>query len=58
MKAFYLRNSKVVLGYVANEARRIHVFISNRAQQIRDLTSPCQWKYIDTTSNAADTQFA
>ena len=54
MKIFYWTDSKVVLGYIANDARRFHVFVSNRVQQIRDLTSPSQWRYVDTKSNSAD----
>ena len=53
MKIFYWMDSKVVLGYIANDARRFHVFVSNRVQQIRDLTSPSQWRYVDTKSNPA-----
>ena len=54
MKIFYWTDSKVVLGYISNDARRFHVFVSNRVQQIRDLTSPSQWRYVDTKSNPAD----
>jgi hypothetical protein len=46
--------SKVVLGYIFNNVRRFHVFVSNRVQQIRDLTSVDQWRYIPTKSNPAD----
>ena len=47
-------DSKVVLGYISNDARRFHVFVANRVQQIRDHTSASQWKYIDTKNNPAD----
>ena len=47
-------DSKVVLGYINNEARRFHTFVANRVQQIREHTSPSQWHYIDTKSNPAD----
>ena len=46
--------SKVVIGYVSNDARRFHVFAANRVQQIRDQTSPSQWKYVETAQNPAD----
>lgn len=46
--------SKVVLGYINNEARRFHVFVANRVQRIRDKTDPAQWHYIDTEQNPAD----
>ena len=35
-------DSKVVLGCIANEARRCHVFGGNRVQQIRDVTEDDQ----------------
>ena len=28
--------SKVVIGYISNDARRFHTFVANRVQQIRD----------------------
>ncbi|KAK3724031.1 hypothetical protein QZH41_007681 [Actinostola sp. cb2023] len=46
--------SKVVLGYISNEARRFHTFVSNRVQQIRDHSTPDQWHYVDTKENPAD----
>ena len=45
--------SKVVLGYIANDARRFHVFVANIVQQIRDLTEP-QWRHVATDVNPAD----
>ena len=47
-------DSRVVLGYISNESKRFHVFVSNRVQQIRESTSPHQWKYVETKSNPAD----
>ena len=35
-------DSKVVIGYISNDARRFHTFVANRVQQIRDRTSPDQ----------------
>ncbi|KAG1929509.1 hypothetical protein F2P79_022940 [Pimephales promelas] len=35
---YYWTDSKVVLGYINNEARRFHVFVANRVQQIRTST--------------------
>ena len=34
--------SKVVIGYISNDARRFHTFVANRVQQITDRTSPDQ----------------
>jgi hypothetical protein len=39
-------DNQVVLGYINNDARRFHVFVANRVQEIRDNTSPDQWKYV------------
>ena len=47
-------DSQVVLGYIANESRRFHIFVANRVQQIRDSTRVEQWNYVDTKSNPAD----
>jgi hypothetical protein len=46
----YWTDSKVVLGYLNNEARRFHVFV----QQIRYETSPGQWRYVKSKENPAD----
>ena len=40
-------DSWVVLGYINNEAKRFHVYVANRVQQIRDLTDPSSWFYVD-----------
>lgn len=47
-------DSKVVLGYICNDARRFHIFVANRVQQIRDSSSPDQWKYVESDENPAD----
>ncbi len=51
---WFWTDSKVVLGYIANESRRFHVFVANRVQQIRDQTQPRQWRYVNTNDNPAD----
>ena len=53
-KEVFWTDSKVVLGYIHNEARRFHVYVANRVQQIRDTTSTDQWKFISTKNNPAD----
>ena len=49
-------DSEVVLGYISNDARRFHVFVANRVQQIRDHCRPTteQWRHVKTTENPAD----
>ncbi|XP_041460999.1 uncharacterized protein LOC121412159 [Lytechinus variegatus] len=47
-------DSRVVLGYIKNETRRYHVFVANRVRQIRDESSPNQWRHVNTQDNPAD----
>ena len=47
-------DSKVVLGYINNDAKRFHIFVANRVQQIRECTNPNQWRYIESKENQAD----
>ena len=47
-------DSQVVLGYIANDARRFHVFVANRVQQIRNHSDPSQWNYVSSNENPAD----
>ena len=51
---YFWTDSKVVLGYIANDAKRFHVFVSNRVQYIRDNTEVDQWHHVPTKSNPAD----
>lgn len=50
----FYSDSKVVLGYISNNARRFYVYVSNRVLWIRSFSSPEQWKYIPTDLNPAD----
>lgn len=54
LENIFYTDSKVVLGYVANESRRFHVFVANRVQQIRDVTVVNQWRHVPTNCNPAD----
>ena len=51
---FYWTDSKVVLGYISNESRRFHVFVSNRVQEIQNSTHRRQWRYVESEQNPAD----
>ena len=51
---FYWTDSKVVLGYIANNTRRFHVFVANRVQQIIESTTVDQWNHDGTRENPAD----
>ena len=50
----YWTDSKVVLGYIANEKSRYHIFVANRIQTIRDISEPSQWNHVPTEHNPAD----
>ena len=54
VEEIFWTDSKVVLGYIKNDSKRFHVFVANRVQQIRDQTSPSQWRRVDTKCNPAD----
>ena len=47
-------DSKVVLGYIQNEKTKFHIYVANRVSQIREFSSPSQWKYVSTSTNPAD----
>ena len=51
---FFWTDSQAVLGYVNNDAKRFHVYVANRVQQIRDLTDPSSWYYVESHINPAD----
>lgn len=40
IQEYYWTDSKVVLGYINNNAKRFHVFVANRIQRIRSSTEP------------------
>ncbi|KAL3975616.1 lysophosphatidylglycerol acyltransferase 1 [Sarotherodon galilaeus] len=50
----YWTDSKVVLGYLSNEARRFHVFVANRVERIKQSTDSTQWRYVTSEDNPAD----
>ena len=54
MTEWYWTDSKIVLGYIANDSRRFHIFVANRVQQIHDHSVSSQWRYIETKENPAD----
>lgn len=53
-EVIYYTDSKVVLGYIANESRRFYVYVANQVQQIRSLSTPEQWRYVESEQNPAD----
>ena len=47
-------DSKVVVGYIYNNARRFHTYVTNRVARILSSTSSRQWSYVMTDNNPAD----
>ena len=47
-------DSQTVLGYIANDSKRFHVYVCNRVQAIRNVSNPSQWHYVNTKDNPAD----
>ncbi|XP_051519046.1 uncharacterized protein LOC127420658 [Myxocyprinus asiaticus] len=54
LQEYFWTNSKVVLGYINNDARRFHVFVANRIQCIKQSTDSKQWRYVTSEENPAD----
>ncbi|KAJ8375844.1 hypothetical protein SKAU_G00064240 [Synaphobranchus kaupii] len=54
LQEYYWTDSRVVLGYVNNDAKRFHTFVANRVQRIRSSTNPDQWRHVSSESNPAD----
>ena len=50
----FYTDSKVVLGYACNESRRFHIHVANRVQTIRKISSPDEWRYVESSVNPAD----
>ena len=53
-RIIYHSDSKVVLGYIANNTRRFYVYVAHRVERIRKSSSPSQWCYVSTQRNPAD----
>ena len=51
---YFYSDSEIVLGYIHNERRRFHVYVSNRVDRIRLSSEPTQWQHVSTDSNPAD----
>lgn len=50
----FYTDSKVVLGYIYNETRRLHVCVSNRVAWIRRSSQANKRQYVPTVQNPAD----
>ena len=47
-------DSRVVLGYIANDTRAFKTFVANRVHMIQENSNVKQWKYVPTKENPAD----
>ncbi|XP_067369271.1 uncharacterized protein [Channa argus] len=54
LQEHFWTDSRVVLGYINNDARRFHVFVANRVQRIKSSTDPKQWHFVQSEDNPAD----
>ncbi|KAM7380993.1 hypothetical protein PAMP_004254 [Pampus punctatissimus] len=54
LQEYYWTDSRVVLSYVNNDAKRFHTFVANRIQRIRSNTNPEQWRHVSSENNPAD----
>ena len=50
----FYTDSKVVLGCIRNESRRFYVYVANRVEIIRKISTPDQWRYVESSNNPAD----
>ena len=53
-KFHFYSDSHMVLGYIATETRKYHVYVANRAGRVRTFSGPEQWNYIPAEHNPAD----
>lgn len=51
---YFWTDSQVVIGYINNEAKRFHIFVANRVQQIHSYSKPEEWNYVNSRENPAD----
>ena len=52
--SIFWTDSTIVLCYINNETKVFHTFVSNRIQQIRNLSKPSQWRYVSSQQNSED----
>ncbi len=57
LREYFWTDSKVVLGYINNDAKRFHIFVANRIQRIKQSIDAKQWRYVISEENPADYAF-
>ena len=50
-KEYFWTDSKVVLGHINNNNKKLKIFVANRIQFIRENADPKQWFYVLTKEN-------
>ena len=53
-ESFFWTDNTCVLRYIENRDKRFQTFVANRVATIHDVSSPSQWKYVNTQDNPAD----
>ncbi len=43
-----------MLNYIGNESARFKTFVANSVSQIRDATTPLQWRFVKSSQNPSD----
>ena len=51
---YFWTDSKVILGFIANDSRAFKTFVANRVQAIQEYSIANQWNYIPSEDNPAD----
>ena len=51
---YFWTDSRVVLGYIANDTRAFKTFVSKRVHMIQENSNVKQWKYVPSKENCAD----
>lgn len=51
---YFWSDSKIDLGYIANNAKKFHIYVANRVQIISETTNPSKWFHISGLRNPAD----
>ena len=51
---YFYTDSTIVISYINNDAKRFHIYVSNRVQQIKEHSSSSQWHHVNSVDNPAD----
>ncbi|KAL0803434.1 hypothetical protein ABMA28_017281 [Loxostege sticticalis] len=54
IKTFLYSDSQIVLSWLDVEPAKLGVYVANRVEKIRQLTTDFQWNYVPTNENPAD----